>query len=318
MAVKALRALGLACTLAALAGCNGSPLNVGKSGSAGNGATSSGGNGGSATGTGSAGASGSGGASGLPPCGTILDENACKARLDCHAGHCGNCSGGQLFNVCLGPMEVAPCPEYQCPVVPASCAGLDESTCKLRTDCHPGYCGSCPGPPVFNVCLALTQVALCPALACVGVPAPCTGLDEMACTTRSDCQAEYCNGCQGRAFVGCAAPGTTFACPPEGPACPAVPCASVTDQLSCDARSDCHSVFVDNGACDCATLGCCVGFSRCADGFKAKCGSTGPTCGAPPPLCGEAYPAYVVSYVPIGPGLPNCYEGCVRSSECAP
>jgi len=84
-------------------------------------------------------------------------------------------------------------------------------------------------------------------------------------------------------------------------------CSQVTTEAECDGRGDCHSVFVDPGTCGCAAAGCCAHFSRCADGGRANC--SGPaTCLAPQPFC-EA--PYVLSYVS------NCFEGCVRQSECA-
>ena len=87
------------------------------------------------------------------------------------------------------------------------------------------------------------------------------------------------------------------------------PCANVATLAACDARTDCHSVFVDPGTCGCNAVGCCARFSRCADGGKALCKGT-PICQIATPYC-EA-PANVVSYTA------SCYEGCVRPRECAP
>jgi hypothetical protein len=343
----------------------------------------------------------------VPACST-LDEMSCKARSDCHASYCGNCSGAQLFAACLAPNEAATCPAYACPINVPPCSALDAATCKTRGDCQPEYCcggevyegcgitgatftcmTSCPAPPqtctgldeatcnvtygcqaqscpdcmggqtfagcaapggagvicgpcpptcsgldetsceasgychlgycancgggqTFNVCLGPNEVAPCPQYACPVMPRPCSGLDEMTCNARGDCQAEYCNWCQQRAFVGCADPGTGFACPAEAPPCPPVPCAAVMDQLSCDARTDCHSVFIaGDAACDCSAPGCCTTFLQCREGGKAVCAPPqGEFCTIAPPSC-EA-PAYVTSYTP------NCYEGCVRPSECGP
>jgi hypothetical protein len=86
-------------------------------------------------------------------------------------------------------------------------------------------------------------------------------------------------------------------------------CAQVTTLADCDARTDCHSVFFDPGTCNCAPAGCCEHFSKCADGKQAKCTSTGLACAIATPLCDGMY---VLSYTA------SCYEGCVRSSECAP
>lgn len=95
--------------------------------------------------------------------------------------------------------------------------------------------------------------------------------------------------------------------------CPGVACGSctlATTQTECDARAECHSVFVDPGTCGCMAIGCCAQFSRCADGATAQC--TPPSaqmCDAPEPFCES--PAFVVSYAGY------CYEGCVRSEDCA-
>jgi hypothetical protein len=84
-------------------------------------------------------------------------------------------------------------------------------------------------------------------------------------------------------------------------------CGQVTSQTECDGRSDCHSVYVDSGACGCPGGGCCARFDRCADGGRANC--SGPlACATPRPYCEIPY---VLSYVS------NCYEGCVRASTCA-
>ena len=101
----------------------------------------------------------------------------------------------------------------------------------------------------------------------------------------------------------CPAPdaGTTDAAP--------VSCSQVTTQAACDSRSDCHSVFMDIGACGCSAIGCCERFSRCADGGRAKCTPpVGFGCTIAQPSC---WGLYVMSYTS------NCYEGCVLPSECA-
>lgn len=122
----------------------------------------------------------------------------------------------------------------------------------------------------------------------------------------------WCPGCTpgtGACYVGgCPA----VACPPPDGGVPdsgtLPPCAEVTTVAACDQRLDCHAVFVDPGTCGCATAGCCARFSRCADGDRANC--KGPAqCRAATPFC-EA--PYVVAYTGV------CFEGCVRSTECAP
>jgi hypothetical protein len=115
-----------------------------------------------------------------------------------------------------------------------------------------------------------------------------------------------------------------FACPPPDAGCtlstcPVVdasvppdakpsPCAQATSLADCDARTDCHAVFVDLRTCGCAQLGCCAHFSRCADGDRAACKGT-PLCEIPTPYCEGPY---VISYTA------TCYDGCVRAAECAP
>jgi hypothetical protein len=81
----------------------------------------------------------------------------------------------------------------------------------------------------------------------------------------------------------------------------------LTTLAACDARGDCHAVFEDSGACDCATSGCCAHFVRCADGDRATCTPGALLCKAATPYCESPY---VVSYAG------SCYEGCVRSLEC--
>jgi hypothetical protein len=143
----------------------------------------------------------------------------------------------------------------------------------------------------------------CPGLAC---PAPCDSLGEAACAARSDCRVDTCAACQGKTFAGCSDPND----PP--PLCPAIACpascATVTTLSECEARADCHSVFVDPGTCGCAPLGCCARFNRCADGNTASCNGN-PSCDIVTPHCEGPY---VVSYTA------TCYEGCVQAKDCAP
>jgi hypothetical protein len=297
-----------------LVGCGRAPLMPGDdSGSAGTGghagsgtgSAAAGGNNGGATGSAGTGSAGTGAGGGTECAG--LDEATCDAAPACTAVQCPDCMGGKFFAACLGPgvrFGCGPCPP------PPPCSTLGEMACTARADCHPGYCG-CAGEQMFASCLGPNEASTCPAYACPAVPA-CAGLSESACTAGGFCQANYCNWCQQRTFVGCSDPGTPLGCPTGGPAvCPAVvPCTNVTDQLSCDARTDCHSVFVDNSAvCDCSAPGCCVNFARCADGGKAACKGT-TSCHRTAPYCGS--PAFVVSYTA------DCYEGCVRPTECAP
>jgi hypothetical protein len=189
-----------------------------------------------------------------------------------------------------------------------ACRQLGEAACRLRSDCAVGACAPCGSGPSFIGCYDPVHESgpICAEIAC---PAPCSALDEASCRTRTDCRADVCPSCTGsggQGFVRCAsASDPIFACillP-----CPA-PCAAATTKEACEARTDCHSVFVDNRDCQCAALGCCARFSRCADGASA-------VCKAPPILCDLVTPhcegPYVVGY------SDSCYEGCVQSSDCA-
>jgi hypothetical protein len=95
--------------------------------------------------------------------------------------------------------------------------------------------------------------------------------------------------------------------------CPAMPCPLTCAQMAtrdaCEARSDCHPVFVDGRDCNCAALGCCTRFTRCADGATAVCQAPPITCDAVAPYCEGPY---VVAY------SGGCFEGCVLASDCAP
>jgi hypothetical protein len=190
------------------------------------------------------------------------------------------------------------------------CGQLNDAACRVRTDCAIGMCaGACGGGSSFAGCYdpASETPPACPDSG-VFCPAPCASLtDEASCTERTDCRANYCPGCNGASFFsGCSLPtDQARTCPAI--ACPAA-CSTMTTQESCDARSDCHSVFVDPGTCRCAIVGCCAHFSRCADG-KAVCAPPpAATCTIAQPFC-EA-PAYVVSYAG------GCYEGCVPAAAC--
>jgi hypothetical protein len=80
--------------------------------------------------------------------------------------------------------------------------------------------------------------------------------------------------------------------------CPAL------NERDCVLSDHCHATYKDSGLCDCSGL-CCPIFDRCWDRKHANCG--GPGCGADPPACLPLSVAY-------GGG---CYEGCVKSEECA-
>jgi hypothetical protein len=135
--------------------------------------------------------------------------------------------------------------------------------------------------------------------------ASCTGLGESQCMARKDCRTDYCPTCTGgMIFVDCAK--TTDPQIGCGLDCPQMaPCPQLTDEQSCNARSDCHSVYQPSGACGCAPAGCCIHFNHCATG-QPNC--TGPAaCNIAPPPCDGPY---VVSYTNA------CYEGCVLKTAC--
>jgi hypothetical protein len=133
-------------------------------------------------------------------------------------------------------------------------------------------------------------------------------------------------GIAGTGGAGACPPGQSWcwACPPA-PAgtgfCNATPCIllcpdpnpscdRLATQAVCEARTDCHAVFVDPMNCPCDAIGCCARFSACAAGGTARCNSPQTLCRAAAPYCES--PVYVVAYTE------SCYEGCVRPEVCAP
>jgi hypothetical protein len=150
-------------------------------------------------------------------------------------------------------------------------------------------------------------IAACPAVAC---PVLCSSLAEATCRMNLACRAETCPDCRGTAaFVQCsAATAAPITCRPAAP-CPPAPCPELTTLDECEARADCHSVFVDPGNCDCLALGCCARFARCAPGATALCKDPGVGCEVVTPFCEGPY---MVSYTA------TCYEGCVQQRDCAP
>ena len=109
-----------------------------------------------------------------------------------------------------------------------------------------------------------------------------------------------CRNCEGTGYCSNACPGFV---------CPRIDCAGQNTLELCDARTDCHAVFVNRQDCQCGGLGRCAQFLRCADGGKAKCSPGAIACDALAPYCEGQY---VVAYTDA------CYEGCVRMTECAP
>jgi hypothetical protein len=190
---------------------------------------------------------------------------------------------------------------------PAPCRGLTESACRARNDCAAAMCSLCGGGPSFAGCYdpAREPSPVCTGIAC---PAPCSNLDAASCGTRADCRVDTCPSCNGGSgFVRCAEQNDPLPlCPAI--ACPQPTCTQLTGKDACEARPDCHSVYVDGRDCACAALGCCARWSRCADGATALCKSPGVLCDVVTPYCEGPY---VVSYTS------GCYEGCVLSSDCA-
>jgi hypothetical protein len=241
-----------------------------------------------------------------------LDEATCTATPGCQPQSCQVCPGAApTYLGCTAPgAPPIACPAVTCGIA-QPCSSLAESQCQARSDCHSGYCADCSGAQEFTQCLGPNEAGACPAFACP--PPSCAGRDQMTCQATPGCGVISCPNCNGgENFIGCGIKGEEVPCPAIQ--CPAPPpCADVTTQEGCDARSDCHPVFVENSICACAPAGCCARFSRCADGGKALCkGPTGPTpggCLSQPPFCDGV--AYIASYTS------TCYEGCVPPSECA-
>jgi hypothetical protein len=242
-----------------------------------------------------------------------LDETACAATRGCTVLSCPDCKGEQTFAGCAAPGSASvgcgPCPPLR-----SKCHGLDDASCTARPDCQRLACPDCSGTEVFGGCTEPmgpgVQCGLC--AASIG---DCEGLDESSCPARSDCGLFYCPSCTGgENFAGCASRGTAAKNLCMGICSWPPPCSAVMTLASCDARTDCHSVFVDVGTADCAIPGCNTQFSRCADGGTSAC--KGPLSGGrvlcmfAPPVC-EA-PTFVVSYTA------TCYEGCVRPTDCGP
>src|SRR5258708_6572448 len=185
-------------------------------------------------------------------------------------------------------------------------AGAEAAAAAMRAECAIKTCTTCNGQATFAGCYrpGVDAPPGCPGIACP----TCAGLSEATCKTRPDCRPDYCPECTGQRFTRCSPPPDPLpVCPPLG--CPPpIPCSAATTLADCAAHTDCHSVFVDNQTCLCASLGCCARFNRCADGDKALCKGM-PVCDLATPYCEGPY---VVSYTNA------CYEGCVQTKDCAP
>jgi hypothetical protein len=232
-----------------------------------------------------------------------LTDSSCSSRPGCVVANVCHCPW-QPATRCVAVDSGTPlnCTAYI--VCSDPCAGLLEDACRAQPSCTAATCPGCGGS-TFAGCLHVgSPPPQCPPLPPCVPPLPCDGLAEAACAMAQGCTPMYCGGCQGQIYIGCGT-GT------GGHSCPAVicppPCSTQTTAADCNARADCHSVFIDSGVCDCATAGCCAHFSRCADG-PADCRSDNVGCNIAAPSCEGPY---VVSYSGI------CYEGCVLATACA-
>ena len=188
-----------------------------------------------------------------------------------------------------------------------ACRQLGEAACRSRSDCAVGACSSCSGGSELHQLLRSGERA--PARIAPASPVRRSARRSMRRRAR-----------RARTAASTPVPAATAAArssaapPPmiRSVVCPAIPCpapcAAMTSEGACEARPECHSVFVDDRDCQCAALGCCARFSRCADGASAVCKAPAITCDAVTPHCEGPY---VVAY------SGSCYEGCVQSSDCA-
>jgi hypothetical protein len=176
-----------------------------------------------------------------------------------------------------------------------NCASLGEGTCAATPQCHElrgsgdptckNAWGYCPGP----------------FLACEDNPAQCESSGPLSCAVDPPiCQGPYVVNWRGGCPFGCVLRTACAKCDPG--LCPA--CIGLGEQ-ACRASPDCHALYVDPGTCDCAPVGCCMMFQRCADG-PPVCDAN-PTCASPQPICGGDYVASFVN---------GCSDGCVHWEDC--
>jgi hypothetical protein len=174
------------------------------------------------------------------------------------------------------------------------CSDYDDTqSCDAQAACHVITCPSCSGASSFAGCYALDEnpPGLCPGIQC---PAQCPQLaTRQDCLAVPTCEAPGCPDCGGgTTFIGCYNKG-------QGPiidCAQCLDCSQFGDEGSCDASSQCHSIYM-NGA-----------FSLCGNG-PAHCSPdpAQPACGAPTPFCDGDF---TVGY------SGSCPEGCVRAGAC--
>jgi hypothetical protein len=128
-----------------------------------------------------------------------LAEATCKARPDCRADYCGNCTGGRVYSQCTE--AGAPPATCQAPPCEPACDAVNTQTeCDARPDCHAVYepalcqCNNC-------CCVFYGRCASGGGANCKG-PTTCT-IPPPNCTDPA-CQGAYAvsfgpNGC----YEGC-------------------------------------------------------------------------------------------------------------------
>ncbi len=192
------------------------------------------------------------------------------------------------------------------PGPPVDCSTFTtEVSCQAAaSQCVTEHCPGC-GEQKFAGCFEKTGVhsVLCALPKCAG----CDKLDEATCKQRNDCRADYCPNCdQVDSFIAChdraAAP--VQVC--EQPRC-ATPC-DMRNEATCESGSGCHAVFNDIWPGCIGLRDDCVSFRACAEGEEPICQGQ-VQCKIRPPVC-NGVDGFTIGYTK------DCYEGCVRKSEC--
>ena len=120
-----------------------------------------------------------------------LDETTCSSTPGCAALRCGTCSaaGETVYRSCYrSDVSPPPCIDPSCPP-PVACSGLEETTCKMFSDCQAQYCPDCMGGQTFVGCGApgssgpgCAECLSAPVSLSPGTPLP----DETTCDALSD------------------------------------------------------------------------------------------------------------------------------------